>query len=94
MTSRSSWSCYLGNRPRFEAICRSLHRDCVDGAFFLDMRNPPELAVEHVTGVVDIPLPEPDTLGQKRKFQFMMVPVIPKLIKANLLNGSTRNSDE
>ena len=26
------------------------HRDSVDGAFLLDVRNPPELAVEHVTG--------------------------------------------
>ncbi len=26
------------------------HRDSVDGAFLLDVRNPPELGVEHVTG--------------------------------------------
>ena len=25
-------------------------RDSVDGAFLLDVRNPPELAVEHVPG--------------------------------------------
>ena len=34
------------------------HRDSVDGAFLLDVRNPAELAVEHVTGAVNIPLPE------------------------------------
>ncbi len=34
------------------------HRDSVDGAFLLDVRNPPELAVEHVMGAVNIPLPE------------------------------------
>jgi len=35
-----------------------IHRDSVDGAFLLDLRNPPELVVEHVTGAVNIPLPE------------------------------------
>jgi rhodanese-related sulfurtransferase len=30
----------------------------VDGGFLLDVRNPPELAVEHVPGAVNIPLPE------------------------------------
>jgi NADPH-dependent 2,4-dienoyl-CoA reductase/sulfur reductase-like enzyme/rhodanese-related sulfurtransferase len=34
------------------------HWDSVDGGFLLDVRNPPELAVEHVTGAVNIPLPE------------------------------------
>jgi len=34
------------------------HWDSVDGGFLLDVRNPPELAVEHVAGVVNIPLPE------------------------------------
>jgi NADPH-dependent 2,4-dienoyl-CoA reductase/sulfur reductase-like enzyme/rhodanese-related sulfurtransferase len=29
-----------------------------DGGFLLDVRNPPELAVEHVAGAVNIPLPE------------------------------------
>ena len=35
-----------------------IHRDSVDGAFLLDVRNIHELAVEHVTGAVNIPLPE------------------------------------
>ncbi len=34
------------------------HWTSVDGQFFLDVRNPPELAVEHVPGAVNIPLPE------------------------------------
>jgi NADPH-dependent 2,4-dienoyl-CoA reductase/sulfur reductase-like enzyme/rhodanese-related sulfurtransferase len=34
------------------------HWDAVEGGFLLDVRNPPELAVEHVAGVVNIPLPE------------------------------------
>jgi NADPH-dependent 2,4-dienoyl-CoA reductase/sulfur reductase-like enzyme/rhodanese-related sulfurtransferase len=34
------------------------HWNSVDGGFLLDVRNPPELAVEHVTGAVNIPLPE------------------------------------
>jgi hypothetical protein len=38
------------------------------------------------SGVVSIPLPERDASGQKWKFQFMMVPVIPKIIKGNLFN--------
>ena len=33
------------------------HRDSVDGAFLLDVRNPPELAVERVTGAVTSPYP-------------------------------------
>jgi NADPH-dependent 2,4-dienoyl-CoA reductase/sulfur reductase-like enzyme/rhodanese-related sulfurtransferase len=33
------------------------HWNSVDGGFLLDVRNPPELAVEQVTGVVNIPLP-------------------------------------
>ena len=36
----------------------------------------------------------PETFGQNWNIQFMMVPVIPKLIKANLLNESTGSSDE
>ena len=34
------------------------HWASVDGGFLLDVRNPPELAVEHVPGAVNIPLPE------------------------------------
>ncbi len=34
------------------------HWDSVDGGFLLDVRNPPELAVESVPGAVNIPLPE------------------------------------
>jgi len=34
------------------------HWDSVGNAFLLDVRNPPELAVEHVAGAVNIPLPE------------------------------------
>ena len=34
------------------------HWTSVDGGFLLDVRNPPELAVEHVPGAVNIPLPE------------------------------------
>lgn len=34
------------------------HWDSVDGAFLLDVRNPPELAVEAVPGAVNIPLPQ------------------------------------
>jgi NADPH-dependent 2,4-dienoyl-CoA reductase/sulfur reductase-like enzyme/rhodanese-related sulfurtransferase len=34
------------------------HWRSVDGGFLLDVRNPPELAVEHVPGAVNIPLPE------------------------------------
>lgn len=34
------------------------HWDSVDGGFLLDVRNPPELAVESVPSVVNIPLPE------------------------------------
>ena len=34
------------------------HWDCVDGEFLLDVRNPPELAVESVQGAVNIPLPQ------------------------------------
>jgi NADPH-dependent 2,4-dienoyl-CoA reductase/sulfur reductase-like enzyme/rhodanese-related sulfurtransferase len=34
------------------------HWNAVDGGFLLDVRNPPELAVEHVPGAVNIPLPE------------------------------------
>jgi NADPH-dependent 2,4-dienoyl-CoA reductase/sulfur reductase-like enzyme/rhodanese-related sulfurtransferase len=34
------------------------HWDSVDGAFLLDVRNPPELAVESVPGVLNIPLPQ------------------------------------
>ncbi len=34
------------------------HWDAVDGAFLLDVRNPPELAVESVPGAVNIPFPE------------------------------------
>ena len=33
------------------------HWASLDGAFLLDVRNPPELAVEHVPGAVNIPLP-------------------------------------
>ena len=35
-----------------------IHWDSVDGAFLLDVRNPPELAVESVPGAVNIPLPQ------------------------------------
>ena len=34
------------------------HWSSVDGAFLLDVRNPPELAVESVAGAVNIPLPQ------------------------------------
>jgi NADPH-dependent 2,4-dienoyl-CoA reductase/sulfur reductase-like enzyme/rhodanese-related sulfurtransferase len=34
------------------------HWASVDGAFLLDVRNPPELAVESVAGAVNIPLPQ------------------------------------
>jgi NADPH-dependent 2,4-dienoyl-CoA reductase/sulfur reductase-like enzyme/rhodanese-related sulfurtransferase len=34
------------------------HWNSVDGGFLLDVRNPPELAVESVPGAVNIPLPE------------------------------------
>jgi NADPH-dependent 2,4-dienoyl-CoA reductase/sulfur reductase-like enzyme/rhodanese-related sulfurtransferase len=34
------------------------HWNVVDGGFLLDVRNPPELAVESVPGAVNIPLPE------------------------------------
>ncbi|MCX6864832.1 MAG: FAD-dependent oxidoreductase [Verrucomicrobia bacterium] len=34
------------------------HWDSVDGAFLLDVRNPPELAVESVPGALNIPLPQ------------------------------------
>jgi NADPH-dependent 2,4-dienoyl-CoA reductase/sulfur reductase-like enzyme/rhodanese-related sulfurtransferase len=34
------------------------HWNSVDGGFLLDVRNPPELAVEHVPGALNIPLPE------------------------------------
>jgi NADPH-dependent 2,4-dienoyl-CoA reductase/sulfur reductase-like enzyme/rhodanese-related sulfurtransferase len=34
------------------------HWNSLDGGFLLDVRNPPELAVEHVPGAVNIPLPE------------------------------------
>ncbi len=34
------------------------HWDSLGGGFLLDVRNPPELAVEHVAGAVNIPLPE------------------------------------
>jgi NADPH-dependent 2,4-dienoyl-CoA reductase/sulfur reductase-like enzyme/rhodanese-related sulfurtransferase len=34
------------------------HWTSVDGGFLLDVRNPPELAVEQVPGAVNIPLPE------------------------------------
>jgi NADPH-dependent 2,4-dienoyl-CoA reductase/sulfur reductase-like enzyme/rhodanese-related sulfurtransferase len=34
------------------------HWDSVDGTFLLDVRNPPELAVENVAGALNIPLPE------------------------------------
>jgi rhodanese-related sulfurtransferase len=34
------------------------HWTSVDGQFLLDVRNPPELAVEQVKGAVNIPLPE------------------------------------
>jgi NADPH-dependent 2,4-dienoyl-CoA reductase/sulfur reductase-like enzyme/rhodanese-related sulfurtransferase len=33
------------------------HWNSVDGKFLLDVRNPPEVAVEHVPGAVNIPLP-------------------------------------
>ena len=36
----------------------SCHWDSVDDGFLLDVRNPPELAVESVPGAVNIPLPE------------------------------------
>ena len=35
-----------------------VHWDDVDRAFLLDVRNPPELAVESVPGAVNIPLPQ------------------------------------
>jgi NADPH-dependent 2,4-dienoyl-CoA reductase/sulfur reductase-like enzyme/rhodanese-related sulfurtransferase len=34
------------------------HWSSLDGGFLLDVRNPPELAMEHVPGAVNIPLPE------------------------------------
>jgi NADPH-dependent 2,4-dienoyl-CoA reductase/sulfur reductase-like enzyme/rhodanese-related sulfurtransferase len=34
------------------------HWNSVDGGFLLDVRNPPELVVEHVPGALNIPLPE------------------------------------
>ena len=34
------------------------HWDSVDGGFLLDVRNPPELAVESVPGAINIPLPQ------------------------------------
>jgi NADPH-dependent 2,4-dienoyl-CoA reductase/sulfur reductase-like enzyme/rhodanese-related sulfurtransferase len=34
------------------------HWDSVDGGIFLDVRNPSEFAEQHVTGAVNIPLPE------------------------------------
>jgi rhodanese-related sulfurtransferase len=34
------------------------HWTSVDGGFLLDVRNPPELAVESVPGALNIPLPE------------------------------------
>ena len=34
------------------------HWDSVDGGFLLDVRQPAELAVEHVPGAVNIPLPQ------------------------------------
>jgi len=34
------------------------HWDSVDKGFLLDVRNPPELAVESVPGALDIPLPQ------------------------------------
>ena len=34
------------------------HWDAVDSGFLLDVRQPAELAVEHVPGAVNIPLPE------------------------------------
>jgi NADPH-dependent 2,4-dienoyl-CoA reductase/sulfur reductase-like enzyme/rhodanese-related sulfurtransferase len=34
------------------------HWDSADGAFLLDVRNPPELAVESVPGALNIPLPQ------------------------------------
>ncbi|MEJ2016421.1 MAG: FAD-dependent oxidoreductase, partial [Limibacillus sp.] len=34
------------------------HWDALDGAFLLDVRQPPELAVESVPGAVNIPLPQ------------------------------------
>lgn len=34
------------------------HWDTVEGAFLLDVRNPPELAVESVPGALNIPLPQ------------------------------------
>jgi NADPH-dependent 2,4-dienoyl-CoA reductase/sulfur reductase-like enzyme/rhodanese-related sulfurtransferase len=35
-----------------------VHWDSLDGGFLLDVRNPPELAVESVPGAVNIPLPQ------------------------------------
>ena len=40
------------------ATCRSSTGTASDGAFLLDVRNPPELAVESVPGAVNIPLPQ------------------------------------
>jgi rhodanese-related sulfurtransferase len=34
------------------------HWNSVDNGFLLDVRNPPELAVEQVPGALNIPLPE------------------------------------
>jgi hypothetical protein len=44
-----------GQRAEVRADMPLSHRDSVDGAFLLDVRNPPELAVEHVTGAVTCP---------------------------------------
>ena len=35
-----------------------VHWSSLDGGFLLDVRNPPELAAEHVEGAINIPLPE------------------------------------
>ena len=51
---RRAWS-----RPMSSgATCRSVTGTRLDGGFLLDVRNPPELAVEQVPGAVNIPLPE------------------------------------
>ncbi len=39
-----------GQQTEVRADMPLSHRDSVDGAFLLDVRNPPELVVEHVTG--------------------------------------------
>jgi NADPH-dependent 2,4-dienoyl-CoA reductase/sulfur reductase-like enzyme/rhodanese-related sulfurtransferase len=36
----------------------TVHWESVDGGFLLDVRNPPELAVENIDGALNIPLPE------------------------------------